>query len=951
LKIVKQISIKRSSKYLVIITASFIVVLVFAVWILAAALQNKIRHEITGYLQKYPGTELSYDQFRISFLKSFPKVHLEITGIVCSDQDHEALKAGKLTVIFNLKKIIHDSIDIQQVVIRDASLNLFSDVHGSLTQLFSSLKSNPQDSGNSLSFSPGEILVYNFLFRSENRTKKNMIRFEVTEGSFLVGINKPLTRLTAKFKGRLDSLTSRGTSILSNLAACSDKLVLVNDNERNVLALEQGNIMAENLELTPSFSLSKQEDGRLIDWSIRCDNDLNDFLSILNMKAGKDLKQTNPDAKATLVFRQKGIISNNQNPYTELDFAITDAKIKSNKMPYPVTDLFISGNYNNGEKHSSQSASIRIDTLHARIGDSFIEGKANVNNLKDPQISAKLTANFDLQDIIKPTDLFSASGTVRANLEINGRLNAVEKEGITGKDLASGVITMQNLDFYLQDSSYRIQIADGKLTLENQSIKINRFNGLLNKETFFIEGQLSHFDGLILKQKIEGNITAGFNRIDLTGFKPGEGSDTTSGRFLEFLFGHLSLAVNTSIGKFISPFGEMDNIDIQAKWEQAKLSVNDLNLDFRGMKVKGDGQLSFKNNRLDSVRANADIVGKILDLEDIQDITEAIGSRDEKSKNGHPPDLNLSAHIALDTLLAGEASFYNISGHVFNSRKPDVKFDISAQKVVYEDIMADSIAFSGISSGAITEINHCDFSYAGGKLSLEGILRSNKDQTYTGNIISGASGIDMKQILGSFGNFGQAFLTGDNISGNVSWTADLYFLLDSNFKLVDEGNFWKFNFKITDSQFSDVVPIEKTLSFIRQKSKEDILVSNLEFSTFYVRQKLYFHDVAIKNSVSDMNIFGTYLPNDTIADIDLQLSLSDLLFKSLRKRMIETEEGPMDVGKDKNLSLKFTGTVGQHHIKPLGGREFIKQKDQMQSQLNEFDAELQKRIAELSGGD
>ena len=100
-----------------------------------------------------------------------------------------------------------------------------------------------------------------------------------------------------------------------------------------------------------------------------------------------------------------------------------------------------------------------------------------------------------------------------------------------------------------------------------------------------------------------------------------------------------------------------------------------------------------------------------------------------------------------------------------------------------------------------------------------------------------------------------------------------------------------------------------------------------------------------------MNIFGTYSPKDTTADLDLQLSLSDLLFKSLKKRMIETEEGPLDVGKDKNLSLNFTGTIAQHHVKHIIRKEFIKQRALLQSQFNEFDVELQKRMSELSGGE
>jgi hypothetical protein len=938
-------------KYLAIITVSLLLVLILAYWLLAAVFQKQVVNEFKGYLQRYHGTEVNFDNAHLSFLRSFPRVRLQITGLVFSDQEKEVMKIGELTVLLNLRKIIGDSIEVERVVIKDAVLNLLTDEQGKSTRLFSSRDSSQTGPGTTVTMASQELLVYNFRFRAENRAKKNLTRFEVTEGRFIVGINKPVTRITGDIKGVLDSLISRGTLILSKLPVSSEKLVFAMNESTGLQSLEEGFIMAQGIKLVPTFTLSKQEDGQYIDWSVQCENDLNAFFSIINLKKGKDFKQVNPDAKATLFFRQNGLIDAIQNPYTELDFAISGAKIESRMMPYPVTDLFISGNYNNGEQHSARSASIRIDTLHARVRDSFLEGKGWVNNLKDPQIRAKLAASIDLQHIIKPSNLFSATGNITANLDINSKLYDIEKEGITGKDLASGEVRIQNLDMYLQDSLLRIQIADGRISLENKLLIINHFNGLLNDETFYFEGQLSNFDNLIMKQKIEGVINVGFSRIDLTGFKPGDISDTTSGRFMEFLLSHLSLSANVNAGQIRGQFGEIDNIDIHGKWEQKKFSIDGLNLNYKSMNVQGAGQLSFKNNRIDSVRVKADISGKKLNLEDMQDVAEEFGTGNEKGQNGFIPQLNLNAHIALDTLLAGELSFYTISGNVSNSRKTDLNFDISAKKMAYGKIMADSIAFSGISSGPLTDIKRCIFRYAGGNLSLEGVLRSNKDQTITGNAISAANGLDMKQLLGSFGNFGQSFLTGDNISGNVSWTADLYFTLDSNFLPIDDDNFWKFNFKIIDSRFSNVVPIEKALSFIRQKSKEDILVSNLEFSTFFVRKKLYFQDVSVKNSVSDMNIFGTYSPKDTTADLDLQLSLSDLLFKSLKKRMIETEEGPLDVGKDKNLSLNFTGTIAQHHVKHIIRKEFIKQRALLQSQFNEFDVELQKRMSELSGGE
>jgi hypothetical protein len=934
-----------------IIAISLFLLLVLAYWILASTLQNQIISQFKDYLQNYPGTTAKFEKAHLSFLRSFPRVRLAINELVFSDHDNEVLKIGEVTVLLNLRKIIGDSIDVEKVVVRDAILNLLTDELGNRTQIFSAPDTNSTEPRHSFMMTSQEVRVYNFRFSSENRAKKNLTRFNVTEGRFVVGATKPIMEITGEFTGKLDSLISRGTLILSNLPVKSDNLAFSIDDSSGTQALEQGYFMVEDLKLTPSFRLRQDKDGQYIDWSVRCENDLNAFLSIINLKKSKDFRQVNPEARATLVFSQQGIINAIQNPYTKLDFSISGARIESERLPYPITDLFISGNYNNGDKHSSKSASIRIDTLHAGVGDSFIQGRAIVNNLKDPQIRAKLAANIDLKNLIKPTGLFSANGTISANLVINSRLNEIEKDGISGKGISSGEILLHNLDLYLRDSTFRIQIADGKLSLEDQLLSINRFYGLLNKDTFYIEGQLSDFDHLVNQQMIKGYVNAGFSRIDLRGFKPADKQDTTSGKVLDFLLGHLSLAINTTVGKLLSQSGEMDHIDLQGKWEESKFSIDSLDLYYLGMNVHGTGQLLFKDNRLDSIHAIATVSGEKVDLREINGMGNVFGSGVENDSRGIRPGLKLEARFDIDTLLAGKMMCYNLSAKTANSRKSAYSFDIVAEKLQYENIVADSLAASGIISGNKTEIRQCDFILGKGRQSLEGILCINKDQTLSGNIISRASGVDVSQLLDSFGNFGQSFLTGDNITGFVSWTADLYFRLDTNFHLLADDDLWKFNFKVTDSELSEVIPVEKALSFIRQKSKEDILVSNLEFSTFYINEKLYFQDVFIKNSVSDMNIFGTYSPQDSTADVDLQLSLSDLLFKSLKKRIIETEEGPLDVEKDKNINLKFIGTVGQHHIKPLGRRELIKQKARMQSQFNEFDVELQKRISDLAGSD
>src|SRR5512138_3448808 len=110
------------------------------------------------------------------------------------------------------------------------------------------------------------------------------------------------------------------------------------------------------------------------------------------------------------------------------------------------------------------------------------------------------------------------------------------------------------------------------------------------------------------------------------------------------------------------------------------------------MKVKANGELAFKGKHLDSMRAKADITAKSLNLEELQDAADVFGSADKESNKGQLPDLNLNAHISLDTLLAGETTFLGISGNAFNTKMTDLNFDMSAQKLQYGAIVADSIS-------------------------------------------------------------------------------------------------------------------------------------------------------------------------------------------------------------------------------------------------------------------
>jgi hypothetical protein len=97
-----------------------------------------------------------------------------------------------------------------------------------------------------------------------------------------------------------------------------------------------------------------------------------------------------------------------------------------------------------------------------------------------------------------------------------------------------------------------------------------------------------------------------------------------------------------------------------------------------------------------------------------------------------------------------------------------------------------------------------------------------------------------------------------------------------------------------------------------------------------------------------MSIFGTYTPKDTTLDLFIKLSLSDLLFKSTKKRVIQTEAGEIDMGNDKDISLKYTGTSSQHQVKMMARKDYDKAHSDMENQITQFDRELDAKVSSLT---
>ena len=214
-----------------------------------------------------------------------------------------------------------------------------------------------------------------------------------------------------------------------------------------------------------------------------------------------------------------------------------------------------------------------------------------------------------------------------------------------------------------------------------------------------------------------------------------------------------------------------------------------------------------------------------------------------------------------------------------------------------------------------------DLRFAGGRVHAHGHI-SGGSGSIPGYLYSDADSIDIGEILLASDNFGQEFFTPENSSGRISWAFHHYFEMEENRSLIKDANLVILNTLIHNATFDRVAPIEKTLFFVGHKSKDHMIIEDLHLTAFLFGDKFYFADLLMNDNIANLDAFGTVDLSNKTMDIGLEISLSDLFFRSKEKRMAQTEQGVVNLDRDSKLFLKLEGPLTDHSMEITSKRKF-----------------------------
>lgn len=186
-------------------------------------------------------------------------------------------------------------------------------------------------------------------------------------------------------------------------------------------------------------------------------------------------------------------------------------------------------------------------------------------------------------------------------------------------------------------------------------------------------------------------------------------------------------------------------------------------------------------------------------------------------------------------------------------------------------------------------LHQISFSSMNGTVKAGGVIIQKFNNDFVVKTQSRLSNINMNKLFYSFNNFGQDFITNQNLEGNL--TGDVYF----NSEWSDQIQIYKntvhsdCDIIIKDGELNDFEPMLALSKFIDVDELKNIKFSTLQNQITIKDQKIIIPQMDIESSVLDVTASGEH-NFDKNYSYHIRLLLSDLLSKKVRKNKKQKDQ-------------------------------------------------------------
>ncbi|NCB08452.1 MAG: AsmA family protein, partial [Bacteroidia bacterium] len=497
-----------------------ILLIVFAVFFgalvaIPLVFKEKLLEKTKTTINKQVNAEVNFGGFKLSLLRGFPKVSLELKNVVVTGKGefqadtllNIASARGKMSLmsLFRKSGMSIEEINLDQAVLKlvvGKTGNVNWDLALETAEEIPAQQAAENEEG-SFSLQLEKIDIKNATVFYDDREMDMLLDFSNINLSVNGKMYGTSTELLGT--GKVEKFSTRygGITYISNVVLETTTRLNV-DYEKMDISILENELLVNRLPLEVTGLIQMPSDSMFFDLALKSkESGFENFLALVPPDYEEYLKDITTSGSATVSGTVKGWYFDENYPAFDLKIDVADGNFKYASLPEEIKNIKADISVSKPQG-ILDFTSVWIKNAHAEVKNNPVDLTLMLKNpVSDLYFDGALvgTINFDQLKDALPLDSVNISGTIDANLFVKGNYSAIEKE-LYDQIRSDGMVQLDNFLYDSPAFTQKIMVPSGKLDFSPLSVNLSQFNMKVGQSDFNLSGKVYNYLNYILKDGI-----------------------------------------------------------------------------------------------------------------------------------------------------------------------------------------------------------------------------------------------------------------------------------------------------------------------------------------------------------------------------------------------------------------------------------------------------------------
>jgi dimeric dUTPase (all-alpha-NTP-PPase superfamily) len=517
---------------IVLVVISVPIVLIIGLFTLGYVLEERIVAMSLQYLNSQVSVSIKADDIKVSMIKGFPRVSIILKRVSIAqgslnwpqEFDPGLLSMEEITLRINLRDILKNEFNVDDVILRNGRLNLYFDNRGNSN--FNIFTADKASSGQWL-LNLNRLVLDNVHLNYTDLSTGWIFKGLVESASIRGNFSKQSQSLALRSSLKVSSLRQGHLYFIRNTSISLSAVINVTSTEVQFNNVE---VQMGSTRLGAMGSIGRQKGDTIAFDMYGANFDVEQLVNFLtqyqlSLPAGT---KTKGSVGFELSLTGK---SRSTEPFA-INLLFASNKFSLSLPNKPVIEFSaLNGKFSNGSKGNLETSEILIDRFQLKSLSSTVGGSFRIRNINTPIVHFNLNPMVEFADLkawrIIHNDI---SGTISGNTEALVHLSALDTIHTESINIinAYSELNFSNIH-YAYSNDIRISGTSGTLVLDNRDIDDLRVSGYFNDSQFSALANIQNALGYFLNEgRASANASIAIDSLNTKWFAFSQVSDTTA---------------------------------------------------------------------------------------------------------------------------------------------------------------------------------------------------------------------------------------------------------------------------------------------------------------------------------------------------------------------------------------------------------------------------------------